>query len=252
MLRPSPGPAEGLPPTLTPCAVALAAPRPDRVKSLLVACAIYAALGGCVLGTARKISHRPTVAGSGPVVWEMPLEPEARPRPEPVRTTAGGPRPAGFTAVLPRADENVVPDRVTALTDMKDRSHEVAGDPAAPVGPPVIGLPPGPAVPEPPRPDPQPSAPVEISASAVSVLSRVDPVYPSLARLVKAQGPVEMRIIIDAQGVPTDVRVVSGPHPLLTAEAVRVARLWRFRPATFSGQAVPGTFLLTVTFRLER
>jgi len=252
MSRPSPGPAEGLPPTLTPHAVALAAPRPDRAASLLTALAIYALLGGGFAVAARRVSHRPVAQVRPHVIWELPDEEPARPRPEPVRPAApAGPRPAGFQVVQPRLDENVIPERVEPLDRMEDRSRQVAGDPSAPVGPAIPGLPVGPATPEVPR-GTLATGPIEIPTSAVTVLSRVDPVYPALARLVKAQGPVELRLTIDEQGVPVDVEALSGPHPLLVAEAARVARLWRFRPATAAGSPVQATFRLTVTFRLAR
>lgn len=253
MSRPSPGPAEGLPPTLTPHAVALAAPKPERAASLLTALAIYALLGGGLAVAARRVTHLPVAQGRGSVDWKIveELEP-ARPQPEPVRPAApAGPRPAGFTVVQPRPDDNVIPERVDPLDRMQDRSHLVVGDPTAPVGPVIPGLPVGPSNPEPPRPV-VPAGPVEIPTSAVTVLSRVDPVYPALARLVKAQGPVELRLTIDEQGVPVEVEALSGPHPLLVAEAARVARLWRFRPATAAGSPVQATFRLTVTFRLAR
>ncbi|HLO67481.1 MAG TPA: energy transducer TonB [Holophaga sp.] len=253
MSRPGPGPAEGLPPTLTPHAVALAAPRPERAASLLTALAIYALLGGGFAFAARRVSHRPIAQGRPPVEWKIVEEEEAaRPRPEPVRPPApAGPRPAGFQVVQPRLDDNVIPERVEPLDHLEDRSHQVAGDPSAPVGPAIPGLPVGPVTPEPPR-GTLATGPIEIPTSAVTVLTRVDPVYPSLAKLVKAQGPVELRLTIDEQGVPMEVEALSGPHPLLVAEAARVARLWRFRPATAAGSPVQATFRLTVTFRLAR
>ena len=93
---------------------------------------------------------------------------------------------------------------------------------------------------------------MQLDFQQVRVLHQVQPVYPALARLTRAQGTVELRMTIDGAGVPTDVEVLSGPHPLLSAEAVRVARLWRFQPATVDGAAVPASFRLTVAFRLER
>lgn len=245
-------PAETLPPTLVPNAVLLAAPRPDRVKSLLVACAVYGLLGTAVFTGARTVVHRPPVTG-GPVVW---LQPEVTPETEmPVRPApamAGGTRPEGFKMIQPKADDNTVPVVVSSALPTADHSHEMVGDPNAPVGPVVQGkLPEPPAPPAPPQ-AVRPAGPVEVDVQMVRILQQVQPTYPPLARLVKAQGPVEMRLTIDTHGVPTEVTVLHGPHPMLIAEAVRVARLWRFAPMTMDGVPVPASFRLTVGFRLER
>lgn len=246
-------PAEILPPTLVPNAVALAAPSPDRLKSLLVASVIYGLLGTAVFTGARRVVHAAPATG-GPSVWLQPLETQVEPeqpvRPVPVMTS--GPRPDGFKAVQPRVDENVVPVLVPTSMPTTDRSREIACDPNAPVGPRVDGANLG--TPQPPVPPPsvRPSGPVEVDVQMVKILTQVQPTYPALARLVKAQGPVDLRLTIDTRGVPTDVAVLSGPHPLLINEAVRVARLWRFSPMTMDGVPVAATFRLTVGFRLER
>ncbi len=246
---PRPRPAEALPPTLLFNAVHLAAPPTDRLASLMLACAVYAALGAAALGGARHLATHGPVTTLPPVVIidsdPMPAVPTPKADPPP----SGGPAPAGFTAVRPPTDGNVIPDETPAALPVADRSREVAGDPGAPAGPYVAGLLPGPA--------PQPAPPaairvVELETQAIRVLHQVPPVYPALARLARIQGPVVLRLTIDASGVPTDIQVVSGPHPLLVNEAVRVARLWRFQPALLDGTPVPATFSLTVAFRLER
>jgi protein TonB len=162
---------------------------------------------------------------------------------------SGGPRPEGVKVVRPPADANTFPSETPRALPTADHGGEVAGDPDAPVGPAVTGLPPGPA---PVAPQVHAAQIVELDAQAVRVLHQVPPVYPALARLLRAQGPVELRMTIDAAGVPMEIQVVSGPHPLLVNEALRVARLWRFQPATLNGAAVAATFRLTVAFRLER
>lgn len=246
----SPRPAELLPPTLLPNPVLLAAPGPDRATSLLLACGVYCALGAAVLGGGRTLaSHRNPVTG-GP--WqivdptEVPALPQARPLPPP---SGAGTRPAGFTPVAPAADANVVPVNTPDTLNLQDRSREIGASADAPVGPRVDGATPEPA---PPAPLARAGGAVEVDFQQIRILHQVQPVYPALARLVKAQGAVELRMTIDETGVPTEVDVISGPHALLINEAVRVARLWRFQPATLGGAAVAATFRLTVGFRLER
>ena len=89
-----------------------------------------------------------------------------------------------------------------------------------------------------------------MTMAQVRILSQVQPVYPSLARAARVQGPVVLRMTIDTLGVPTDVQVASG-HPALQAEAMRAARLWRFAPAMVNGQALSATFQLTIIFSLR-
>ena len=96
-----------------------------------------------------------------------------------------------------------------------------------------------------------PSAPVEFDFQQMRILQRVDPVYPPLARLARVQGEVVLLMAVDPRGVPMEVRALSGPHPSLEQEAMRVARLWRFEPASLNGQAVAAQFRLTIRFHLR-
>lgn len=91
---------------------------------------------------------------------------------------------------------------------------------------------------------------LEISMTQVQVLHQAVPAYPSLARLIKVQGDVIVRMTIDTHGVPTDVKIVSGPE-VLRAEALRCAQQWRFTPARSGGEAVPAAFNLTLRFMLR-
>lgn len=245
-----PRPAEILPPTLLFNAVHQAAPPTDRLASLMLACAVYSALGAAVLGGARRLAVHPPVSTLPPVII---IDPEFDPVPPAVKVQpppSAGTRPEGFTAVQPPPDANVIPNYTPAALPTTDRSGEIAGDPNAPVGPRVVGLPPGPAAT--PQVAPRAAQVVELETQAIRVLHQVPPVYPALARLTRIQGPVELRMTIDASGAPTDIQVISGPHPLLVNEAVRVARLWRFQPALLDGTPVAASFRLTVAFRLER
>jgi protein TonB len=149
-------------------------------------------------------------------------------------------------------DANTVPLETPRSMPTEDRGLTVAAGPENPLVPGVQGLPLSPTAPPPAVAVPAHAGPLEVDFRQMRILSQVPPVYPALARMIKAQGAVELRMTIDAQGVPTDIQVISGPHPLLVNEAVRVARLWRFQPATQDGIPVAAAFRLTVGFRLER
>ncbi len=90
---------------------------------------------------------------------------------------------------------------------------------------------------------------VEVPPSSLRVMHQEPLHYPTLARLAKVQGAVELLMTIDTQGRPTAVEVLAGA-PQLQAEALRSARCWRFVPATLNGQPVSARFRLTINFRL--
>lgn len=61
------------------------------------------------------------------------------------------------------------------------------------------------------------------------------------------EGILELRI--DARGTVTSALVREGIHPQFDAELIRLARGWRFRPATRNG--VPTAYLKIVLIRLN-
>lgn len=62
-----------------------------------------------------------------------------------------------------------------------------------------------------------------------------EPVYPPIARVARAGGPIEIDLMIDERGNVSAARAVSG-HPLLQAPAVQAARNWKFKPITVNGR----------------
>jgi TonB family protein len=82
-------------------------------------------------------------------------------------------------------------------------------------------------------------------------LRTVDPVYPPEAKAKGIQGTVWLKGMIGVDGRAHDLKVVSGPHALVSAAEAAV-RQWVFAPATFDGKrrAVPWDFHLN--FRLDK
>lgn len=77
------------------------------------------------------------------------------------------------------------------------------------------------------------------------------PAYPELARRLRLEGDVVMRLSVDENGKVTAVELVRGlGRGGVDEAALAAARLARFRPATRNGVAVQGTYLLTMPFRL--
>jgi periplasmic protein TonB len=86
-----------------------------------------------------------------------------------------------------------------------------------------------------------------LKASAISL---PPPAYPPLGRQVRAQGPVNVQILVDEQGRVLTAHVVSG-HPLLLSAAREAALRARFTPAKLSGVPVKVQGLITYKFVLE-
>jgi protein TonB len=76
-----------------------------------------------------------------------------------------------------------------------------------------------------------------------------EPPYPPMARAARVSGVVEVEVTIGTDGVPTNVRAISGPQQL-RQHAVNYAMRWRFEPARMEGQAVQAMFRIKMTFRL--
>lgn len=247
----SPRLIEGLPCTLQPNAVLLAAPPSNRFLSACASGLVYTALGTVLVVTAADQAPRGTFTGTRrDIVFTEPAEPRPLPPlPPPVRVAGNNLRPPDAVVTQVPVASDQVPDFTPTTLPTVNHAHDgqftedmaiskegtgrvVETRPLEAVRPPA-------------------AAPVTVEQSSMRVLFQVQPSYPSLARIAKIQGPVVLLMTVDAQGVPSEVQVVSGPHPTLCNEAMRVARLWRFEAARVDGQAVAAQFRLTVVFRLS-
>ena len=81
------------------------------------------------------------------------------------------------------------------------------------------------------------------------LLRKVEPVYPEQAKSAQLSGKVLLLVTVDAEGVPSDVAVVSGP-PLLADSAVAAVKQWSFTPTLLNGEPVPVSGTVTMTFSL--
>jgi protein TonB len=219
--------------------------------SLLTACIIYSALGAAVMTGSKHIATHGSPIRFGLENVEEVILPAMPPLPPAPAVRGGGARTENVKPLPVPTDTNVVPIVTPTTTVTKDLSTSTLAAGEAGNGPVVPGVIQAPVTVQG-TPPPAAVSVVELDFSQVRVLKQVAPIYPGLARLVKAQGPVELRLTIDTEGVPSNVEVVSGPHALLIGEAVRVARLWRFQPATVNGRPVAAAFHLTVSFRLDK
>ena len=112
-----------------------------------------------------------------------------------------------------------------------------------------LGAGPGPSL-APPNSLPS-SHPPRISHSMEgSLIDRVQPEYPPLAKQARIQGTVLLRAVIDREGKIENLQVLGG-HPLLVEAALKAVRQWRYRPYYLNGQAIEVETQITVHFTLS-
>jgi len=60
--------------------------------------------------------------------------------------------------------------------------------------------------------------------------TRVQPVYPDLARKMNITGTVKIEVTVSPNGTVKEARIVGG-HPVLSGAALEAAKKWRFEPS---------------------
>jgi periplasmic protein TonB len=82
------------------------------------------------------------------------------------------------------------------------------------------------------------------------LVHRVLPAYPVGARLAGQAGSVVVNITIGEDGIPRDLKLVSGQGPLAQA-GIDAVQQWRYRPALLNGKAVPMQQQITIVFKAQ-
>jgi TonB family protein len=83
------------------------------------------------------------------------------------------------------------------------------------------------------------------------VINAPDPEYSEEARKAHYQGTVVLYLIVDAEGMPRDVRVWRPLGKGLDEKAVEAVSKWRFRPATKYGTPVAVQINIEMQFKLD-
>jgi protein TonB len=116
-----------------------------------------------------------------------------------------------------------------------------------------------PVQPEPPKLAPPIEAPLALASPPVipprfdaAYLDNPAPAYPALARRMREQGKVTLRVLVSAAGTTerVEIRASSGSGRLDRA-AEETVRRWRFVPAKQGTQAVSAWVLVPISFVLE-
>jgi TonB family protein len=86
--------------------------------------------------------------------------------------------------------------------------------------------------------------------SAPHGLYQPDPEYAELARRARFQGTMVLRMVIDAAGKPTDIRIVKPLGLGLDEKGVQAVSEWKFAPAMKDGNPVAVQINVEIEFRL--
>lgn len=106
----------------------------------------------------------------------------------------------------------------------------------------------GPAGPPPPPTTPQ-RIRVGGNVEAASLINKVSPEYPPIAKTAHVAGTVVLHAIIGKDGGIRELQYVSGP-PLLMKSAMDAVKEWRYKPTTLNGEAVEVDTTIDVVFSL--
>jgi len=85
------------------------------------------------------------------------------------------------------------------------------------------------------------------------VLREVKPAYTADAMRAKVQGSVWLECIVMPDGSVGEVKVTRSLDPIfgLDQEAIKAAKMWRFRPGMRQGEPVPVIITIELTFTLR-
>jgi TonB family protein len=86
--------------------------------------------------------------------------------------------------------------------------------------------------------------------TAPKLLKKLEPAYTEEARAAKIAGTVLLQIVIDPNGLATDIQLVKGVGFGLDEKAVEAIAQWQFQPGMKNGVPVPVQAQIEVNFRL--
>jgi len=182
-----------------------------------------------------------------PIAKAEPIPPQPKPQPKPEPKPQPKPKvvkPKPAPAPLPPSEKAIEAPSVPPPPPPAEPALAPAAAPApAPATPP-----PGP--PQPPS-TPPPQGPKTIT-SGIAYLYNPPPAYPALARRLREEGTVVLRVLVNERGIPERVEVqTSAGSPRLDEAARRTVMIYRFEPQIENGRAVAMFAIIPVRFQLD-
>jgi TonB family protein len=99
-------------------------------------------------------------------------------------------------------------------------------------------------------PPPESRQDVSSSEAVDSLIKRVSPAYPPLARQARIQGTVILKIVISKSGDVQNLQLISG-HPMLAPAAIEAVKQWKYKPFIVNGEPVEVETTVQVNFTLS-
>ena len=90
-------------------------------------------------------------------------------------------------------------------------------------------------------------APGQSQVSGGELVSKVQPDYPTAAKLLNRQATLVLKATIAKDGSVREVRVVSG-DAIFRDAAIKAVKQWRYRPYNLNGKAIEAETLITINF----
>ena len=151
---------------------------------------------------------------------------------------------------IPKKIEHIVEDEAPPPATNGVMGGVVGGVPGGTPGG-VIGSLVTSAAPPPPPAAPKPTGPKKVSSGVMegNLIRKVDPPYPSMAKIAHIQGDVVLQATISKGGTIENLRGVSG-HPILIQAAMEAVRQWKYRPYELNGEPVEVETTITVRFHM--
>ncbi len=84
------------------------------------------------------------------------------------------------------------------------------------------------------------------------LIKKVDPVYPEIARQLKIEGMVYVRMIVGPDGKVKHAEIIKSAHEILNEPVLEAVRQWIFRPGKQMGQPVTVRIIQPYRFKLEK
>jgi len=204
--------------------------------------------------TMAKLSQGPSPAAAAP----PPAVAAAAPQPSPTPATSAQFKPAGGAAKPAGQVASKAAERVAGLPVVMNAGDRAAVAPApvalgaAPAGVSADG---GPVVrsdveaPSRPAVARGPLKPISGGILNGKAISLPAPAYPDMAKRARAEGKVEVEVVIDTNGKVISAKAVKGPAALMAA-AEQAARQARFTPTLLTGQPVKVSGAIVYNFSL--
>jgi len=91
--------------------------------------------------------------------------------------------------------------------------------------------------------------PQRVSAGVVegNLISKVDPVYPDIAKKAHVQGSVVLRAVIAKDGTVKNLTLITGP-PMLVVSAIEAVQQWKYKPYLLNGEPTEVETTITVNY----